>query len=361
MRKFDKNTHEFIDFLELWSFNAIYNFVDTIRNTGKTTKCKAWAIARYIKRGKQTLWVRAFDKDIDKLKRDFITKKEKAGLFKILKSWGYSLTMENFVQDGDYVYYYDTKTKKRKGWIFQLCPLSDAQSIKGNEVADCDLIVFDEYRLKPDKYSQYRGDMGKDFIDSVWSITRDHECRCILLGNFESAVNPIQDYFKIPVLPSNFEGYRTFKEGTVAVFQRLTVPDEIANSPYMQKQKKALAGTPIYDYLFGGATYGCDMSQIAKIPKGAKYLYGIDNCGQKISVWRAGDKVYVRPGLDAGQHVWTMQHTVNYKYSARIMPGDKKHFPQIIRALANNSLYFTNTETAERGENIFRKMKILSG
>lgn len=359
MIKFDKNNKDFIDFLQMWSFNALYNFVDTVRNTGKTTKCKAWAIARYLKQGKQTLWVRAFEDDIKMIKKDFITKK--GGVLKILKAWGYALTPENFVQEGEYIYYFDTKTKKRKGWIFHLCPLGAAQSLKGNEIPDCDMIVFDEYRLKPKKYSFYHGDMGKDFVDIVWSITRDHECRCILLGNLESAVNPIQDYFKLPVLPGDFEGYQTFKGGTIAVYQRLTVPDKIATSAYMQRQKQALAGTAIYDYLFGGETYGHDMSQIAKIPKGAKYLYGIDNCGQKISVWRAGDKVYVRPGLDAGQHVWTMQHTVTYKYSARIMPGDKKHFTQIIRALANNSLYFTNTETAERGENIFRKMKILSG
>ena len=67
MRKYDKNNNNFIDFLELWSFNAIYNFVDTVRNTGKTTKCKAWAIARYLKHGKQTLWVRAFEDDIMRL------------------------------------------------------------------------------------------------------------------------------------------------------------------------------------------------------------------------------------------------------------------------------------------------------
>lgn len=359
MKKFDKNNKDFIDFLQLWSFNAIYNFVDTVRNTGKTTKCKAWAIARYLKHGKQTLWLRAFDEDINMLKRDFIS--PKSGVYKILKQWGYNLTSENFEQEGRYIFYVDTKTKKRKGWIFQLCPLGAAQSLKGNEIVNCDLIVFDEYRLKPKKYSFYHGDMGKDFIDSVWSITRSHEARCILLGNLESAVNPIQDYFKIPVLPGDFEGYQTFKGGSIAVYQRLTVPDKIATSAYMQRQQQALAGTAIYDYLFDGEIYGHDVSQIAKIPKGAKYLYGIDNCGQKISVWRAGDKVYVRPGLDAGQHVWSFQHAPNYKYSARIMPGDKKHFPQIIRALANNSLYFTNTETAERGEAIFRKMKILSG
>lgn len=359
MKKYDKNNKNFIDFLEMWSFNAIYNFVDTVRNTGKTTKCKAWAIARYLKHGKQALWLRAFEDDIKEIKKDFIT--EKSGLFKILKSWGYSLKPENFVQEGSYIYYFDTKTKKRGKWIFHLCPLGAAQSLKGNEIPACDMIVFDEYRLKPQKYSFYHGDMGKDFVDVVWSITRDHECRCILLGNLESAVNPIQDYFKLPVLPGDFEGYQTFKKGTIAVFQRLTLPEKISTSNYMRRQQEALAGTAIYSYLFGGEAYGANFSQISKMPRGAKYLYGIDDCGQKISVWRAGDKVFVRPGLDAGQHVWTMQHCTSYRYSARVMPGDKKHFPQILRALAANSLYFTNTETAERGEKIFRKMKILSG
>ena len=86
----------------MWSFNALYNFVDTVRNTGKTTKCKAWAIARYLKHGKQTLWVRAFEDDIKMLKKDFITKK--GGVLKILKAWGYSLTPHNFVQVGEYIY-----------------------------------------------------------------------------------------------------------------------------------------------------------------------------------------------------------------------------------------------------------------
>ena len=66
--------------LKMLSHNAIYNFVNTNRNFGKTWTFKYRAVKRALKKGKKTIWIRRFKKEAKecykKLEEQFILNDE---------------------------------------------------------------------------------------------------------------------------------------------------------------------------------------------------------------------------------------------------------------------------------------------
>ena len=46
------------------SYNAIFNFIISNRNFGKTWGAKKRAVKRAIKKGKKTIWIRTFKKEV---------------------------------------------------------------------------------------------------------------------------------------------------------------------------------------------------------------------------------------------------------------------------------------------------------
>ena len=351
------NNSDFIDFLHLLSYGAIYNFVDTVRNTGKTTKAKAWILARFLKRKKKCLWLRTFDVDIMQIKKDFYTGKNARAL-KILADWGYDVDPESITQNGDYIYYTDPKTGK-KSWFIKLVYLAQAQSLKGNEIPDCDLIIFDEYRTKPSRLARYNGDMAKDFVDIVFSISRDHYVRSIMLGNKEMFNNPFFDFFGIKPLPEEFEGIRTFKQGSIAVMQSNKIPAAILNSEMTRKQMAALKGTSLFGYLYTGETAGVSREHIKRPPGNALYYNGFYVGGAEFCARIDYDgAIYFIDGLDDSRHVWTDRATGKYKFCTRIMRGDQKHFKKVLSCVKKNRVFFADVSAYEHAGELLRLLGV---
>lgn len=353
------NSTEFIDFIQLLSYNAIFNFVDTVRNTGKTTKAKAWLLARYLKRHKKAIWVRTFEGDIKSCKKDFYTE-HKSKPIKIVNDLGYDVKADNIVQDGEYIYYvtFDEKGKiKTKDWFIRLIHLSQAQSIKGNEIPTCDIIIYDEYRTKENRINRYIGNQAKDFIDIVYSIARDHTVRSILLGNKETYNNPFYDYLRIKQPKEDFEGIKSYKGGSIAIMQINTVPNVIAENSMNKRLKKALTDTPIMGYLYDGLTEGINRSQIVKMPKSTYYACGFSIGGCEFSAKIGYDnKVYFQSGLDPYQHVYVDDHTTKYKFCEKIMKQNKKQFNWLMTAYKYNNVYFCDVGVYERANKIIESL-----
>lgn len=343
----------FVDFLQIFSYNAIFNFIDSVRNTGKTTKAKAIGLVRFIKKGKKTIWIRTFEEDVKDAKKNFYNKK----VIKIANKMGYDCKLSQISQNGSYIYYTDKNGKK--DWFIKIVHLSIAQSLKGNEIEDADLIVYDEYRTKANRLNRYIGNPAKDFIDIVYSISRSHYVKTLLLGNKETFNNPFYDYLKIMPPDDDFQGIKTYNDGSILVCQINKVPDVIENNPMNKKLKQALKNTPIFSYLYSGKTEGVDYSQIKKVPSNAVYGCGFLIQGQVFSVMYGLDgNIYFKGKIDPLQHIYCDSFTNKYKYAERLLKGDKKHFKLIVKGVKNNKIYFENVSVAERVQVLFRYLGI---
>ena len=71
--------------LKMLSHNAIFNFVNTNRNFGKTWTFKYRAVKRALKKGKKTIWIRRFKKEAKECIKTFFKSNDLQKFFSYLK------------------------------------------------------------------------------------------------------------------------------------------------------------------------------------------------------------------------------------------------------------------------------------
>lgn len=331
----------------LSSYGAMYNFIDTIRNTGKTSYFKARSLIKFLKHRRKTIWVRSFVEDVERLVND------KKGFYdnKICKRWKFQ--RERISQKGNFIYYEytDKNGNKHKDWFIRIVCLTDSQALKGNECADVSDIVFDEYTTKPERLSFYRGNFATDFFDLFITIMRDHYVRCWFLGNKEILLNPFYEYFKIKPFDPSFQGIKTFQNGQIAVQQINTLPACIKATKGNRATEKLFAGTPYADYLFGGAVSGLSHEAIKKMPQNASYLFAFD-FGRLLAVYACDDCVFISSKADKNQIVYTNYNTLKYRRGFKITRNDTKKMQWLKNAIRMNRLFYTD-ENAVEGSRLF--------
>lgn len=323
--------HTFLNALRICSFKAIFNFINTCRNKGKTWIFCRIAFTRFKKHGKTTLWIRRYKDEL---------KKTKGKLFKpkLLKQLG--LNESNFKWVGFTAYY---KRKDTFEPFLYLLSLSQAKAARSSDDGRTRLIVFDEYTTTPAKYALYRGNEVEDFLDIVDSMRREHEIQVFLLGNKESAINPYFRYFGIKPMPENFEGIRTYNDGTILCYYSNTVPDEIAKTDFSSRYNKALKNTPHLRYLNNGETKG-KSNRVEKCPKKNKLVCQFDFIGG-FSIYACNNKLYVCCGLDKSKLVY-VNTPKSYAKQISLASSDKVMFSDIVTAYKYGLMFF-DTQAAE--------------
>ena len=210
------------DGLRVLSYNGIITTVLSNRNYGKTWTFKKRAFKRALKHGKKTIWLRLFKKEVVEALSTFYTSKD------LQKYCGVSLYDKdtnpkgNLKQQGNTFYYrkqYKSGKFSKWQWFLKVYALSNADAIRSADDVDVDTIVFDEFTKPTSKYRRYVGNIANDFIDILFSSKREHEVRCILIGNKESVNNPIFTYFNIKTLPTSYEGIKVYRNGSFVIQQ----------------------------------------------------------------------------------------------------------------------------------------------
>ena len=351
----------FYDTRPIQSHNAILNFTDTVRNIGKTTAHKISAPIRFIKHHSKTEWVRYFKKDVKKMmSKEFITKKHidliNKELNKNLKKPKWHLTKENFKQDGSFVYF--RKNNKAKWeWFISVCCLTDEQAIKSADDPDTNRLVFDEYRIKPERLVRYVGDPVTDFL-SIWvTIKRNNHVKAFLLGNKESISDPFKSFFGVPPIDTKFDGIKTFKNGTIAVEQINTEPAEI-HDDFDAKFKELVKGTSYGQYLYDGDIRNVDKSRIKSKPKNCT-LYCCFDVGRPVSAYldKFGN-MYFQLGIDKSRTIAIDRMNDKYRRAYVITGIDKNtRFQTLNWAFKLNKIYYANEQAYEQA---FKVMKILT-
>lgn len=321
---------------QILSHNAIYNFVNTNRNYGKTWGFKKRAVVRALKHGKKTLWIRRFKKETKECANTFFSSSDLQKFCKISMYDKDTNPKGNVKRNGN-VYY----IKRGKRWIdfLKIITLSDANAMRSADDCDVDTIVFDEYTTTPEKYRLFRGDEVQNFIDIFFSAKRNHKVICIFLGNKESQFNPYLNYFKIKPLPYTFEGIKTYRNGSLAVEQRNN--ESVIENDYQQACFDLFKGTNYGDYIYR-STYKQNVKiKRAKAPLNAMLYVQLHFNNLNYCIKRVDDLFYVSNKINNGDYVYSDQ-LQGLTHEKQLLKRHKAYFTALLNAVSDNRVYYVD-------------------
>ena len=333
--------------LKLESYGAILNFIIDNRNTGKTTQFKKRSLIRAIKKKTMCVWCRRFENEIKDCKKEFLNNK----FFAVLKAdFGTRFKKEDFKINGNYAMY------KNIPFVYFL-NLQKATSDKGIDAENIDTIVFDEFMAEEIRYSYYHGNEVHDFFKIFFTKKRKHadgsesHINIYMLGNRDSFTNPYYKYFNLPQIPIDFEGIKTFRDGSIAVMQ-LNNDAMQDNSRYGKKLEAMLKNTPLDNYLHGNVLNNVSMDY-KQAPKNA-VIYAQFDCGYNLSFVTQNGLIYAKNGLNKGKLVFVDKPKDKYKKCYVVNRSKKSLFAHLDYCYKRNQIKYENQRI------YYEAMKILA-
>ncbi|HWI48416.1 MAG TPA: phage DNA encapsidation protein, partial [Rummeliibacillus sp.] len=155
---------------KMLSYNRILNFIIGARGVGKSYGIKKYVTNRFIKKGKEFMYVRRYKDDLKKIDTFFNDIRSEFPDHE-LKVKG-----KNFYIDG-----------KLAGYAISL---SSWQSLKSNPYPLVETIVYDEF-LKEKDNSTYIPNEPRALLNLMDTVFRDRQdVRCICMANAVTIVNP---------------------------------------------------------------------------------------------------------------------------------------------------------------------------
>ena len=313
------------------SYNALLNLIVGSRGCGKTYGFKTYAVKRFLNKGKQFAYIRRYDTDLEasvgssndnkffeQIKREFPNSK-----FKISKN-----------------------KKVRKLYIDdKLCgyalPLSAADSLKSSSYENVDIIIYDEFMLKPNTTQHYLKNEPEVILDLIETIGRLRDIKVYCLANAISTTCPLMNYFNV-TLPYNTD-IKTFKDGTIAI-------EYIKNEKYEEAKKasrfgKLIDGTRYGKYAIENEFLMDSKSFIKKKDSNAKFYFMLIINGKNYGIWRDFKKqyIYVSNDYDPNCLIKFVIHEEDHNESTMLAKVRSNFwFRQIIAHYRVGRLYFEN-------------------
>lgn len=349
-------TDGFINLTPILSYTqAAFYFIDTVRNIGKTWGVGRMAWRRAYKHGKKTIYVRRFRKEAITAADSFYESEDFKSFCVGLKAYDPETKKGNFKKRGRTFY---IKRHGRWEWFLKVAYVSDAQSFRSADDVNCNLILYDEYTTTPEKYALYRGNEVEHFIDLVVTISRQHALRCIFTGNKESYENPYYSYLGVTPPPSDFEGIRQYKGGSIVVYQRNKPLKNNKNEAFQNKLKRALEGTAYGAYLYKGAYKRDPVIKYYKTPNNAKGYVQLRIKGELLKVTTEGDYFYINGNPDTAAGVLTddPRATADTRLSKRLHKPLLKEFEI---AIAENRVRYSSAKVHEAAQRFFKLMNYI--
>lgn len=329
--------------LFILSHNAIFNFINSNRNYGKTWTFKKRAFRRAMKHGKKTIWLRMFKDETKSAIESFYTSRD------LQKYCGVELydaerNTGNVKQEGKTIYYRKNNKSKWK-WFIKVYTLSNHDAVRSADDVDVDTIVFDEYTKTAEKYWLYHGNIVNDFIDILFSAKREHEIRCIFLGNKEGYNNPFYKYFDIKPPPTNWEGVRTYRNGSIAVQQINNLPSK--TDDYNNKMASALRGTSYGNYIYNSEYKSASGLKPRKTPSSASLYVQLCIKGSPLKISSINGFFYVNGRIDEMRAVYCDDIRHKYRNERLLVKKQRPFFSAFVDALSRNAVYYDSELTHE--------------
>lgn len=338
-----KKLRKYFDALKILSFNAVYYFIISNRNYGKTWCLKRRQFRRALKHGKKCLWVRRFTKEV---KEATATMYASSDLQKFCGIVPYDPKTKtgNFKQVGRTCY---VLRNGKWEWFLKIVKVTDANAMRSADDVKCDTIIYDEHTTTPDKMRYVRGNEVEQFIDMFISAKREHKLLCIFLGNKEATINPYLQYFGIEPLPSSFEGIRTYKKGSLVVQQINNISK--AQNDYDLKVQYLLEGTPYGAYLQGAAKSELKLP-LKRTPAEAQTYIQLNFNNNEMRFTIHNGFFYVSRRINKQKRVYTNIKLSKYKDEALLVKRQKRLFLALINAISDNRIYYDTQATYEAAQ-----------
>lgn len=332
--------------------NAVFSFIISNRNYGKTWCFKRRAFRRAAKHGRKTIWVRRFKKEAKEAAASFYSSVD-LQKFCGVEMYDPKTKQGNCRQQGNVFY---IRRGKRWVWFLKIVAISDSNSLRGVDDVKVDTIIFDEYRTTPTRYTRYRGDEVTDFIDIFFSAKREHEIRCFFLGNRESTIDPYFSYFGLPAFPSAFEGIRSFRNGSICI-QFIDNKQNADNNAYAEKVANLLSGTRYGRYIYENATKTEHGIKIKRAPKNAGLYVQLLVAGQYERIVVSEGYFYIISGVDRSKSVYCDEHVSAEKHFF-LSKKLRRFFTAFIDGIIDGRVYYETQADYERIQPFYKWLNI---
>ena len=331
------------DGLRVLSYNAIFNFVNTNRNYGKTWAFKRRAFRRALKHGKKTIWLRMFKEETKEAVSSFFQSSDLRRYCGI-ELYNPETKRGNVKQEGK-TFYYRKNDKSPWVWFLKVFTLSNPDAVRSADDIDVDTIIFDEYTKTAEKYTRYRGSIVNNFLDILFSAKREHEIRCVFLGNKEGFSNPFFRYFGINPPPTQWEGIRTYRNGAIALQQINNEAD--TEGDYNAKMAAALMGTSYGNYIYKSEYKAASGLKTRKTPFGATLYVQLIFKSTPLKISFKDGFYYVNRRIDETKAIYCDALPHRYKKERLLIKRQKQFFYGIIDGLGRNAVFYDDEITHE--------------
>lgn len=258
----------FYSFQNILSYNGFLNFIIGERGVGKSYGAKKYAANRFIKKGKQFVYIRRYKTELKEA---------------MLKN-NVPIFFEQIENDESFKNHVLSNKKDTMYIDNKICgyaiPLSIANILKSSTYEKVDTIIFDEFIIDKGNYHYLQNEVTQ-FLDVIETVGRLRDIKVFFLGNAISITNPYFTYFNLS-LPYKSE-FKTFKDGLIVV-------NYIKNLKYREIKKSTRFGKLIENTEYG--KYAIDneflrdnKSFIRKKTKNSTFYYTLVINSKYYGVW----------------------------------------------------------------------------
>ena len=165
----------FLNFDKILSYGSFITFILAERGVGKSYSAKKYIINHYKKTGKQTVYLRRYNKEL----QEALMKKSIPIFFDQIKN---EFPNDKLTNNKELLYY----NKEVCGYAV---PLSTSNILKSSTFEKVDTIIYDEFIIDKGTYNYLQNEITA-FFEIIETIFRLRNGRVLLLGNPISITNP---------------------------------------------------------------------------------------------------------------------------------------------------------------------------
>jgi hypothetical protein len=321
---------------KLLSYNRILNCCIGARGIGKSYGFKKHVVNRFLKHGKQFIYLRRYKGELTKLPQFFNDIKNE------FPNTEFKVKGRQLFING-----------KQAGWGI---PLSAWQSEKSNAYPDVETILFDEFIREKDNSGYLPNEVPAllNFMDTVF---RDREnVRCVCLSNAVTIVNPYFLYFSlIPNINKRFNAYDSIV---------VEIPDSKDFSAARRQTKfgALIDGTEYGEMALDNTFINDSQVFIEKRSKNSRFICSIVYNKDTYGIWVDSDigLMYLSTEYDPSSKLVFAMTTEDLDENTMLMSNWKNNYylVKMVSAFKKGYLRFDNQVVRNIAYELFKRMHV---
>jgi hypothetical protein len=321
---------------KLLSYNRILNCCIGARGIGKSYGFKKHVVNRFLKHGKQFIYLRRYKGELTKLPQFFNDIKNE------FPNTEFKVKGRQLFING-----------KQAGWGI---PLSAWQSEKSNAYPDVETILFDEFIREKDNSGYLPNEVPAllNFMDTVF---RDREnVRCVCLSNAVTIVNPYFLYFSlIPNINKRFNAYDSIV---------VEIPDSKDFSAARRQTKfgALIDGTEYGEMALDNNFVNDSQVFIDKRSKNSRFICSVVYNGMTFGIWVDSDigLMYLSTEYDPSSKLLFAMTTEDLDENTMLMSNWKTNYylVKMVSAFKKGYLRFDNQVVRNIAYELFKRMHV---